>query len=73
MEELKTVLQEAFPSVDFENEKNLIDEGIIDSLGVATIISIIEDTFDVAITMEYIQPNNFQSLETMWEMIEELI
>lgn len=73
MEELKTVLQEAFPNVDFENEKNLIDEGIIDSLGVATIISIIEDTFDVAITMEYIQPNNFQSLETMWEMIEELI
>lgn len=72
MEELKQALKGAFPNIDFENEKNLVDDGIIDSMDVATIISIIEDTFDVAVSMEYIQPSRFKSLETMWEMIEEL-
>lgn len=33
----------------------------------------IEDLFDISVTMEYIQPSYFQSAETMWEMIEELM
>lgn len=72
MNELKTALQEAFPSVDFDNEKALVDSGIVDSLSMVMIISIIEEKFDVSVTMEYIQPEYFQSVETMWEMIEEL-
>ena len=72
MEELKKALMEEFPSIDFDNEKNLIDDGILDSVSVVNVISIIEDMFDVSVTMEYIQPPYFQSIETMWEMIEEL-
>lgn len=72
MNELKAALQEAFPSVDFDNEKTLVDSGIVDSLSMVMIISIIEEKFDVSVTMEYIQPEYFQSVETMWEMIEEL-
>ena len=72
MEELKKALKEAFPNVDFDKEKALIDDGIIDSVGMVTIISIIEDMFDVSVTMDYIQPKYFQSVETMWEMIQEI-
>jgi acyl carrier protein len=72
MNELKLALQEAFPSVDFDAEKTLVDSGIVDSLSMVMIISIIEEKFDVSVTMEYIQPEYFQSVETMWEMIEEL-
>ncbi len=72
MNELKAALQEAFPSVDFDTEKALVDNGIVDSLSMVMIISIIEDLFDVSVTMEYIQPEYFQSVETMWEMVEEL-
>ena len=72
MNELKAALQEAFPSVDFDNEKTLVDSGIVDSLSMVMIISIIEEKFDVSVTMEYIQPEYFQSVEAMWEMIEEL-
>ncbi len=73
MNELKAALQEAFPSVDFDTEKALVDNGIVDSLSMVMIISIIEDLFDVSVTMEYIQPEYFQSVETMWEMVEELM
>ena len=72
MENFKKELEKAFPNIDFDKEKNLVDDGLLDSLSMVTIISIIEDMFDVAVTMEYIQPMYFQSLESMWGMIEEL-
>lgn len=72
MNELKALLNETFPNIDFENEKALVDDGIVDSLSMVKIISLIEDNFSVAVTMEYLQPEYFQSVETMWEMIEEL-
>lgn len=73
MEELKRMLEEKYPDIDFDVEKNLVSGGVLDSLEVVTIISEIEDLFDISITMEYIQPAYFESVETMWEMIEELI
>ncbi len=73
MNELLKLLKEVYPDVDFANEESLIDDGIIDSVGMVKIISLIEDCFDISVTMEYIQPAYFQSAETMWEMIEELM
>ncbi len=73
MEELKKALEGAFPGIDFENETDLMDSGLLDSVAVVNIISIIEELFDVSVTMEYIQPMYFQSLDTMWEMVEELM
>ncbi len=73
MNELFDVLKETYPDIDFTKEKNLIDDGILDSVGMVTLISAIEDHFDISVTMEYIQPSYFQSAENMWEMIEELM
>lgn len=73
MNELFDVLKETYPDIDFTKEKNLIDDGILDSVGMVTLISAIEDHFDISVTMEYIQPSYFQSAEAMWEMIEELM
>ena len=73
MNELLDVLKETYPDIDFTKEKNLIDDGILDSVGMVTLISAIEDHFDISVTMEYIQPSYFQSAENMWEMIEELM
>lgn len=72
MEELKSMLKEKYPNIDFDNEKQLVSDGILDSLEVVNIISEIEDLFDVSVTMEYIQPDYFESVEAMWEMIEEI-
>lgn len=72
MEQLREIMTTKFPSIDFEKEKNLIDDGLITSVDVVGIITELEDAFGISITMEYIQPMYFQSLESMWEMIEEL-
>lgn len=72
MEELKKMLEEKFPDIDFDNETALVSGGILDSLSVVSIIAEIEDMYDISVTMEYIQPAYFESVATMWEMIEEL-
>lgn len=72
MEQLKDMLQENYPHIDFDQEKHLMSDGILDSLAVVSIIAGIEDLFDVQVTMEYIQPAYFESVETMWDMVEEL-
>lgn len=72
MDQLKEMLSANFPHIDFDAEKNLVTDGILDSMAVVTIIAELENLFDISVTMEYIQPMYFESVETMWEMVEEL-
>ena len=72
MEQLKEMLERNYPNIDFDNETELMSNGILDSLAVVAIIAEIENMFDVSVTMEYIQPMYFESVETMWDMVEEL-
>jgi len=72
MEQILEMLKKKYPNIDFENEKNLVSKDILDSLAVVEIIAELEDMFDISVTMEYIQPMYFESVETMWEMVEEL-
>jgi len=72
MEQLKEMLERNYPNIDFDNETQLMSSGVLDSLAVVAIIAEIENMFDISVTMEYIQPMYFESVETMWDMIEEL-
>ena len=73
MEELRNLLKEKYPNIDFNSEKNLVSDGILDSIEVVSIIAEIEELYDIEISMEYIQPMYFESIESMWGMVEEII
>ncbi len=72
MEELLEILKSIRPDVDFENETELIDEGILDSFDVVSIISEIDDKFDVQIRINELDPENFNSAEAIWNLIQHL-
>ena len=72
MERILEMLKREFPLIDFDHEKHLMTDGILDSLAVVSIIANLEEMFDISVTMEYIQPDNFESAEAMWAMVEEL-
>lgn len=72
MEELITILTEMHPEVDFESEEHLIDNGILDSLDIVSLITEIGDTFDVTITAKDIIPDNFNSAKALWALIERI-
>lgn len=69
MEQLLELLKEVKSDIDFEKETDLVDEGLLDSLEIVTIIASIEEKFGIEIDPDDIDPDNFQSAEAMWEMI----
>lgn len=72
MERLLEILSGIRPDVDFVNEKNLIDEGILDSFDVVSIISELDDEFGVAIRITELIPENFNSVEAIYNLCQEL-
>ena len=72
MDKLLEILQGIRPDVDFENETELIDEGILDSFDVVSIISEIDDVFGVQIRINELEPENFNSAEAIWSLIQQL-
>jgi len=72
MEKLLEILKGIRPDVDFENETALIDDGILDSFDVVSIISELDDAFDVQIRITELDPENFNSAEAIWKLVQEL-
>ncbi len=72
MEKLLEILKGIRPDVDFENETELIDDGILDSFDVVSIISEIDDAFGVQIRINELDPENFNSAEAIWNLIVSL-
>ena len=72
MEELLEILNEIDDTIDYENETALIDDHILDSFGVITLVSEIEDAFDIRVVAKEMVPANFNSAKAIWAMIERL-
>ncbi len=72
MERLLEILNEIAPDVDFAAEKALIDDKILTSIDIITLVAEISDEFGVDIPPEELLPENFNSAEALWAMIERL-
>ncbi len=72
MEELLNILKDINPDVDYEIEDKLIDDQILDSMQVLELVSTLEDEFDIEVTPTELVPANFNSAESMWDMIQRL-
>ena len=72
MEELLEVLSALKPEIEFQKEKNLIDDGLLESFDVITLIAEIEDRFEVEVPAEEIVPENFNTAEGIWELLEKI-
>ena len=57
--------------MDFEHEKALIDDGLIDSFEIVSIVAEIMDNFKVELDVDDLMPENFNSVEAMMQLIEE--
>lgn len=72
MEKLLEILQRVRPDVDFKNETLLIDDGILYSMDVVSIISELDDEFGVQVRINELIPDNFNSVEAIWNLIQNL-
>ena len=72
MERLYEILEDIQPDVDFETTERLIDDHILSSLSILSLIAELEDEYDVTIPAVEIVPANFNSAKAMWALIQRL-
>ncbi len=72
MEKLIEILEELNPDVDYNTCEDLVDGRHLDSLTILSLVSEIEDEFDVEIPTVEIIPANFNSAKSIMALIEKL-
>ncbi len=72
MEKLLEILEEIKPGVDYKNSERLIDDHLLDSLSILSLVAEIEDNFDVVVPTVEIIPANFNSVKSMMALINRL-
>lgn len=77
MEEIRgtllEILSELHPDEDFESCDTLVDSKILDSFDIITLVSEINDEFEIIISADKIVPQNFNSVQALCELIQSLI
>lgn len=69
MEKIIQILEDIRPDVDFKTETTLVDGGILDSFDIVSIISELNDAFDIHIRVTDLKPENFNSLEAIGQLV----
>ena len=72
MDELLELLEDIKPTVDFRTCTGLIDDGYLDSFDILSIVSELNDAFGIEISPVDIIPENFNSDQALWNMVERL-
>ena len=73
MEALLNILTDLHPDVDFDTCTTLIDDKILDSFDIVTLVAEIDSEYDVAIPAEELVPENFNSAKALYALVERLM
>jgi acyl carrier protein len=66
------LLSQIRPDIDFETEESLIDGGSLDSFDIVSIISDLNDEFEINIRITELKPENFNSVDAMLALVQKL-
>jgi acyl carrier protein len=70
MKQLPEILKEIRPEFDFTTSQNFIDDGMLDSFDMVTLVSTLDKTFGISIQGTDIVPENFQNIATITVLLE---
>ena len=73
MEKILEILRSIRDDIDYENETKLIDDGILDSFDIVSIVGELCDAYDITITVDDMEPENFNSAEAIHNLVERLV
>lgn len=73
MKRLISILNDLHPEVDFETAETLIDDGILDSFDIVTIVAEIDAELEVQIPAEELTPENFNSAKALYALVQRLM
>jgi acyl carrier protein len=72
MDTLLEILQELHPDIDFTTHETLIDDEVIDSFDIVTLVAEVDDRIGVTIPAEELLPENFNSHAALKKLVDRL-
>lgn len=72
-EQILEILMDLRPDIDFESEKKLIDDHVLESFDIVSLVAGLEDEFDIKIRPKDLIAENFNSLDALTELVETLV
>ncbi len=73
MEKILEILKSIRDDIDYENEDKLIDDGILDSFDIVSIVGELCDEYEITITVDDMEPENFNSAKAIHSLVERLV
>ena len=70
MDKLLEILYDIRPEINFMGMNDFLDNDVLDSFDIITLVSDIEEAFSISISGDDILPENFNSLEAMMDLIK---
>lgn len=70
MEEILKIAKDIRPDIDWETASSLMDDEVIDSFDVVGIAGELMEEFDIQIVVDDIEPENFNSLQCIYDMVQ---
>ena len=72
MQKIIKVLQSLRPGVDWEAATAIVDDGLIDSFDMISLVAELDSEFGVRIGLEHLEPENFNSLGAIAALLRDL-
>lgn len=72
MEKIIQILETIKPGVDYKEETALIDDGLLDSLNIVSLVLELNEEYGISISIVDLEPENFNSVIAIGELIERL-
>lgn len=69
-EKVLSILTEILPGIDFTISETMVDDGILDSLAITSIIAEISMEFAIDVPFEELESKNFNSIDSIIALIE---
>ena len=73
MDKLMEILKGVRPDLDFETEDRLYVDRKLDSFDIISIVSEVNDVFDISINVADLLPENFNSAASIWRLVQQYI
>ena len=70
--EILEMISTEFPDIDFTSSETLAEDGMLDSLTLAGIITLLSVKYEISIPYEELSEENFNSVSAMADMVRRL-
>lgn len=69
-EKIKQLLNQINPEIMMSNSVDFVNDGLLDSLQIFEFMNLLEEVFQISIDGEDIIPENFQTVESILQLIQ---